>query len=177
MCLKRICSWNAQAIANVIAVIALVLSFWAFRATLSQSEKSVNIATVNSLLTEWHTEPLYAETEAAILGGNAQVDVARDEYITDFPASQLNRYLSWFETVGLYRAEGVIDFDTVEALLGSRILTAYDSSAIRFFVCLLRTNEGNPTAYEHFQRLAEEVLKQRNEAKSLRSTAAYWATC
>ena len=76
-----------------------------------------------------------------------------------FNNDQINRYLGFFDDLGLFYKRGALDLDIIKQLFGTYIIEAYEYNEVRKYIEELRKNSKQPGAFENFQYLGEQLEK------------------
>lgn len=78
---------------------------------------------------------------------------------------EIERYIDFFEDIGLYRSKKLIDLDMVDESLGDYIMECYEDDAVRKHIYAARGEERDNSYWEHFEKLAKELIKRREKRK------------
>ena len=70
-------------------------------------------------------------------------------------------YLGFWEEVGLYHANRIIDEQLLDEILGDYITDCYNDGEMRKFIAAFRAEERDDTYYEFFEKLARSLLERR----------------
>lgn len=81
---------------------------------------------------------------------------------------EIERYIDFFEDVGLYHAKKLIDLDMVDESLGDFIMDCYNDEAVRKYIYAARAEERDNSYWERFENLAKELLERRDKRRGQR---------
>ena len=76
---------------------------------------------------------------------------------------EIERYIDFFEDVGLYHAKKLIDLDMVDESLGDFIMDCYNDEAVRKYIYATRAEERDNSYWERFENLAKELIERREK--------------
>jgi hypothetical protein len=78
-----------------------------------------------------------------------------------FTGYDLDNYIGYFESLGRYEKDGIIDFEFIDDIFGHYISQAWENKEIRDYVDWLRKDMKDPRYYEFFQELARRVIEKK----------------
>ena len=78
---------------------------------------------------------------------------------------QINRYLNFFDALGYYERQGILDYKVIDHMFGAYIIEAYEYNEIRRYIEGTQTKGKQKEAASDFQNLAKKIesLPERNE--------------
>jgi len=79
-----------------------------------------------------------------------------------FTGYDLDNYIGYFESMGRYEKDGIIDFEFIDDIFGHYIFQAWQNKEISDYVDWLREDMNDPRYYEFFQKLAKRVIDKKN---------------
>ena len=79
-----------------------------------------------------------------------------------FTGYALDNYIGYFESMGRYEKDGIIDFEFIDDIFGHYISQAWQNKEISDYVDWLREDMKDPRYYEFFQELARRVIEKKN---------------
>ena len=74
---------------------------------------------------------------------------------------EMQDYLGFWEEVGIYHANRIIDEELLDEILGDYITDCYNDGEMRKFIAAFRAEERDDTYYEFFEKLARSLLERR----------------
>ena len=83
-----------------------------------------------------------------------------------FTYDQINQYLGFFDDMGFYANNQILDNKLIDQFFGAHILEAYEKNELRRYIDDLRRNNKQPQAFEEFEALAKK-LEELPERKDL----------
>jgi len=84
---------------------------------------------------------------------------------------QINQYLGFFDDIGFYEKNKILDNKIIDQLFGAHILEAYEKAELRKYIDDLRRNNNQPQAFEEFDALAkklEEIPERKELVENIR---------
>jgi len=72
---------------------------------------------------------------------------------------EVSKYLLFFDNLGLYAKQGVIDYNTIDQIFGAHIIEAHQKGEIRKYIYDSRKNNEQNQAFDDFEELAEKLEK------------------
>jgi hypothetical protein len=143
--------------ALVVSIAAIAVSLYTFHGQLATANKHMEINLSRDLLKEFFSgndqSDLYRRIRTA-------VERCRHVYKSwggEFDNDDVNRYLGFFEDLGLYRDQGVLSLEIVGHGFGSYIVEAWEYPEFRRYIDGLRKAAKQEKAFQRFERLAKEI--------------------
>jgi hypothetical protein len=81
----------------------------------------------------------------------------------EFTEYDIHAYLRYFEMIERFIDRGVISLDLVDEMFGSNIARAWENNEIREDVLQTRERRRDKRFFEHFEKLAKEILDIENQ--------------
>lgn len=78
---------------------------------------------------------------------------------------EIEDYIGFFEEIGIYADRGLVDVELADLILGDYIIDCYEDRDIMDFVRSVRTEEGDNTYFEFFEKLAAQLVAKPNERR------------
>ncbi len=81
---------------------------------------------------------------------------------------EIERYIDFFEDVGLYHAKKLVDLELIDESLGDCIMDCYEDDAVRKYIYATRGEERDNSYWERFENLAKELIERREKRRGRR---------
>jgi hypothetical protein len=78
---------------------------------------------------------------------------------------EIERYIDFFEDIGLYVSKKLVDLDLIDESFGDYIIDCYQDDAVMKYIGAVRGEERDPSYWEHFENLAKELLKRQEQRR------------
>lgn len=158
--------WVIGVIGSILGfLIAQILSIYQFQKGIEISQKVEKIHLARELIKDF-----YADDAKTFREIRTAVESCNPLYLGfkkggKFNNDEINRYLGFFDDVGFYYRQGVLDLDIIDQQFGAYIIEASEYAELRRYVKELQENAKQKTAFVHFQFLAEalERIPERKE--------------
>jgi hypothetical protein len=78
---------------------------------------------------------------------------------------EINRYLNFFDALGYYEKQGILDYELIDHMFGAYIIEAYEYNELRRYIEGTQRKGRQKEAASDFQSLAKKIesLPERNE--------------
>lgn len=106
----------------------------------------------------------YRQFRAEFIEDQELRNISRKSY-AEFTAEETERYLDFFEDMGLYWARKLIDLDLIDECFGDYVIDCYQNDDIMKYVGAVRGEQRDPSYWEHFENLAKELLRRQEERR------------
>ncbi|MCI0561623.1 MAG: hypothetical protein MN733_24300, partial [Nitrososphaera sp.] len=155
------------------AVIGFVVSeginLYSLSKTLESSKKIAMVQLARDLTHDFYDGSSKAGGWRDVAKAIEQCDKLYEGYDTSagrFSYGQINLYLGFFDDLGFYYYQGILDLSIIKQLFGAYIIEAYEYNEVRRYVEDLQGPAKQPRAFVHFLSLAK-TLEEFPEYKDL----------
>ncbi len=156
--------WMIGIIGSVVGFLASqFLVYYTFQVNLETTKQLEMVRLAKDLTKEFYSgDPDYRKVRVAM----ESCKKLYKGWGGEFDHDQINRFLGFFEDLGFYYKEGILDYKIINHLFGAYIIEAYEYNEFRKYIDELRKNMKQPTAFVEFQALASR-LEQIPERKDM----------
>ena len=140
-------------------IFAQLLSIYQFQKGIEISQKVEKIHLARELVKEFYAEDaiIFRELRTA-------VESCSQLYLGykkggKFNNDEINRYLGFFDDIGFYYRQGVLDLDIIDQQFGAYIIEANEYAELRRYINELQENAKQQSAFNNFRFLAEALEK------------------
>lgn len=76
-----------------------------------------------------------------------------------FAYQEINKYLLFFDNLGFYAKQGIVDYSIIDQIFGAYIIEAHQKMEIKRYIYEARKNNEQNQAFDDFEELAEKLEK------------------
>lgn len=166
-------TWIIGTIGAVLGfVISQGITYYTFKVNLETTKKIAQVQFIRDLHKQFYFEnPLFRDIRMS----TESCQKLYRSWGGKFNYEQINRYLGFFDGLGFYHREGILDLRIIDQMFGAYIIEAYEYNELRKYVELLQTNTKQKEALADFQALARklEEIPERKEMIEVARRACY----
>jgi len=88
-----------------------------------------------------------------------------------FSHDEINQYLGFFDDLGFYLKNGILDIDLINHMFGAYIIEAYEYNEIRKYIEDFQKNTKQKSAFKDFENLSknlEQIPERKDEVEIAR---------
>jgi hypothetical protein len=111
----------------------------------------------------------YRQFRAEFIEDQELRNISRKYYGDSDPTlseEEIERYLDFFEDMGLYWARKLVDLDLIDESFGDYVIDCYEDDAIMKYVGAVRGEQRDPSYWEHFENLAKELVRRQQQRRA-----------
>lgn len=166
-------TWIIGTIGTVLGfIISQGITYYTFRVNLESAKKIAEVQFIRDLYKQFYFE------DSRLKEIRTSIESCQPLYRSwggKFDHEQINRYLGFFDGLGFYHEEGILNLRIIDQMFGAYVIEAYEYNELRKYVDLLQKNTKQKDVLAQFQALARklEQIPERKEMIELARRACY----
>lgn len=140
------------------AIASHIWDFYAFHVT--QKVEMVRFA--NDLYRDFYNDPVFKQMQMSI----ERCEKMYKGWGGKYDNGQINRYLGFFDNLGFYWEDGILDRQLIDRMFGPYIIEAYEEDELRRYVDGAQRKAGQSRAFIDYESIAK-TLEESPDRKEM----------
>jgi hypothetical protein len=151
--------WQRITAIATTGMIGAVLGFvgghiWDFY-TFHVTQKVEMVRFAEDLYREFYDDPTFKKMQMSI----DRCEKMYDGWGGHYDNGQINRYLGFFDNLGFYCEDGIMDYRIVDRMFGAYVIEAFEDDELRKYVDGAQRKAGQSRAFVDYEDLAKKLEK------------------